>query len=94
MANVITGNPWIIDTVSAVSITAEIFNLWAVRWVSGSTADVATIQQADGIVKWESIGAAANNVEAQTFKRPIKFNGLLVPTLGAGKVYLYVEKLH
>ena len=97
MANDTAGNPYIIDTVTDTAIIAAgtWFKLYAIRWVSASAADAVAVQDAAGIAKWASIAADIYNVEAQTFPddAPLVFNGLKVPTLTAGKVYLYVKSM-
>jgi hypothetical protein len=95
MANVTTGNPFIIDTATATAIIAsDRFQLLAVRWVSGSTGNVCTIQDAAGTTRWESVGEVANFVDDTEFpdELELNFNGLKVPTLDSGKVYLYVKR--
>ena len=96
MANVTTGNPLIIDTLTSTAIlaTSERFQLLAVRWVSGSTADVCSVQDGAGTVRWEAVGNAANFMTDTVFpdEMPLNFNGLKVPTLGSGKVYLYIKR--
>ena len=93
MANVTTGNPYIIDTLTSTAITSDGFFLYALVWSSGSTADAISIQDEDGVVKYESTGSQANHSERMTWPNdyPVLFNGLKVPTLGSGKVYLYVK---
>jgi len=69
MANNAAGNPFIVDTATAISIVGSgtAFNLFAIRWVSGSTGDAISVQDSAGNVKWASVGGAANNVEGQIF---------------------------
>ena len=94
MANVVAGNPFIIDTITATVIYADKFRLSKVIWTSGSTADVANIQDAAGIVRWAGIGGKANDfVQSDFLDEPaIMFNGLKVQTLGVGTLYIYVER--
>ena|SRR3990167_2484500 len=97
MANVTTGNPFVIDTVTETAILAagSIFKLFAVHWTSGSVADAVVVADAAGITKWASVGSVANNHEFNEFPDacPLVFNGLKVATLGAGTVKLYVRQL-
>jgi len=95
MANVTTGNPLLIDTSTATAIlTTDRFELLGVRCVSGTTANICTVQDAAGVTKWESIGNAANFIDESQFDTDLclNFNGLKVPTLDSGKVYLYIKR--
>ena len=93
MANVTTGDPFIIDTATATAIMTNIFDLYAIAWTSGSTADGISIQDENGVVIYASVGNGANYSERFPFpsNHPIFMNGLKVPTLDSGKVYLYVK---
>ena len=97
MANATTGNPIIIDTLTATAIlaTSERFQLLAVQWVSGSTANVCSVQDGAGTVRWEAVGSGANYTLPVIFPSTLSlvFNGLKVPTLDSGKVYLYVKRI-
>ena len=95
MANVTSGDPFIIDTATDTAIFTDDFLLYAIAWTSGSLADAISVQDEDGTVKYSSTGTIANHTEHFAFpsEKPLKFNGLKVPTLGSGKVYLYVKVL-
>ena len=96
MANVTSGNPLIIDTLTATAIMAstEKFKLLAAVWTSGSLANVCSVQDAAGIVKWEVTGSVASACIQTSFTDcDLVFNGLKVPTLDTGKVYLYIKRL-
>ena len=95
MANVTTGNPFIIDTETATAIvaTGNIFEVWGLVWSSGSLDDSVLAAEADGIVKWRAKGAAANARIADHMAQPIKFNGLKVSTLNSGVLYIYVRRI-
>ena len=94
MANVVSSSPFIIDTATDTAIFTDDFQLFAIAWTSGST-DGISIQDKDGVVKYASAGTVAGHSERFTFpsEAPVRFNGLKVPTLGTGKVYLYVKVL-
>lgn len=93
MANDISNSPLVIDTASATAITTRTFTAYMIRWVSGSAAagDLATVQDRNGRVKWASVAAGANYVEeTQWVKKYLIFDGLIVPTLTSGTVYIYI----
>jgi len=95
MANNTAGNPFIIDTATATAILAtDRFQLLSVQWVSGSIADVCSVQDAAGAVKWEVIQSVTNATQSLAFPDELEltFNGLKVPTMATGKVYLYVKR--
>ena len=94
MANVITGNPYILDTVTdtAVSPSGAFHEVYCVRWVSGSLADTILLQDAAGNTKWSASGTTASNVDQTKFDPPIEFNGIKIPTLDTGKVYIYGKR--
>jgi hypothetical protein len=92
MANNITGNPFVLDTVTDSMIpTGTVFDVFAIRWTSGSLADAISLQDAAGAVKWSATGTTASNVDETVFPAglSVQFNGMKIPTLGAGKVYVY-----
>jgi hypothetical protein len=63
-----------------------------IAWTSATIADAASIQDAAGNIKFAGTSAAGPNI-IPFANNPLMFNGLKVPTLGAGKVYLYVKVL-
>lgn len=93
MANDITGNPYILDTATdSVSPTGAFHEIYMVRWTSGSVADAISLQDAAGKVKWSATGTIANNVDYSYFQPALAMNGLKIPTLGSGKVYVYAKR--
>ena len=93
MANVIAGNPYVLDTVTdSVSPALAFHEVYAVRWTSGSLADAISLQDAAGDVKWSATGTIANNVDQTSFNPPLMMNGIKIPTLGSGKVYVYAKR--
>ena len=92
MANDLTNNPWVIDTAAATVLTAMRLRVRGVRWVDATTAGhKATIQNAAGKIVWDSTAAAANNVEGDQISDFGPFpdwDGLIVPTLASGKLYI------
>lgn len=95
MANVTSGDPFIIDTATDTAIFTDDFLVYAIAWTSASVADTILVEDEDGVVKYSSSGTIANHSEHFAFPSgyPLRFNGLKVPTLSAGKVYLYVKVL-
>ena len=95
MANVISGNPFIIDTATDTAIFTDDFMLYAIAWTSASIGHGISVQDEDGVVRYASVAGIDNYAENFPFPSdyPLRFNGLKVPTLGGGKVYLYVKVL-
>jgi len=95
MANATSGNPIIIDTVTAVSIItiSNDFHVYKIALVSGSTDELVTVKDGNGNVVWEIVGDATNfNAETNFPGRGFLFNGLQVTALVTGKVYLYTHE--
>lgn len=94
MSNIITGNPLVIDTASGSVITSRTFTVSKIRWVSksASAADDVDIQNGAGTSKWVSVASGANYVEETHFDPDarIRLEGLTVPTLDSGTLYIYV----
>ena len=93
MANDITFNPIIVDTASSTAVTTKTFVAIMLRWVGATTAGhTASVQDTNGKVRWASEATGANYVEETHFDgKPMIFEGLKVPTLGSGTVYIYVS---
>lgn len=94
MANNIQNNPLIIDTAGAGTLISTPFRIKKVRWVGGTTAGhEATITDQNGTVFWTSVAVGVNYVEETDFSTMDRartvLNGLKVPTLGSGKLYIY-----
>ncbi len=101
MGNIITNNPWIIDTASATavvdSVTAtqiatDLIRISKIRWEDGNVAGgEAIVQDKNGVEFWkatiENITDAPRETEFQGQSGNI--NGMIVPTLAAGKLYIY-----
>lgn len=95
MANDYSGSTWVIDTAAASELTAAVFGkrtviyLKQIRWVGGTTAGhVASVTDGDSDQVWYSVAAGANNVESDMVERWV--DGLIVPTLGSGKLYISI----
>lgn len=78
----------------AILASTERFQAYGFQWVSGSTGNVCTVQDAAGVTRWEAVAAATNAVVAFTLpdECELNFNGLKVPNLDSGKVYIYVKR--
>lgn len=95
MANDITGNPFVIDTVTdSITPTGTFHEVYAVVWASGSLADVVSLQNQAGNVKFSTSGTVANAHTEFTVPtdRPILFNGMKCPSLTSGKLYVYQKQ--
>jgi hypothetical protein len=89
MANDLTSNPWVIDTPGAGVISDLKLYVKGVRWIEATTAGhIAEIQDKNGKTKWRSVASAANYVEADMIENIVKWDGIKVPTLGSGKLYI------
>lgn len=96
MSNVITGNPLVIDTAASTTVTDYTFTVWAIRWVGGTTAGhTISVQDKNGNVKYASVATGANYVEESHLVSPknesLIFDGLKVPTIGSGIIYIYTD---
>ena len=94
MANDLTGNPLKIDTADPGAIITTDIKISKIRWVGATTAGhQAVVHDQNSNLFWESICPGDNYVEESDFtttnqnKRTI--HGLIVPTLGSGKLYIY-----
>lgn len=91
MANNISNRPMIIDTPSGSILFAQIFRVRGIRWVGATTAGhlVQVTDQAD-LIKWASVAAGANQVESDFVADEKMWNGLKVPTLQSGVLYIEI----
>lgn len=94
MANSFADNPFVIDTVSAVSAVAvgSFLEVYKILWASGSTADTAIVQDAAGVLKWSSTNPLVGTNVESSFNPPLVMNGVLVPTLTSGRIFMYVKR--
>lgn len=92
MSNIVTGNPLIIDTAAGTAVTSYVFTATKIRWVGATTAGhTVTIQDKGGAVKFAAAAATTNYDESESFDPPLIFDGLIVPTLSSGTVYIYIS---
>lgn len=90
MANDVTGVPLIIDTAGSSTLTDYTFTATKIRWVGATTAGhTVSVQNKNGVVKFAGEATGANYSESEHFDPPLIFEGLKVPTLGSGKIYIY-----
>ena len=91
MANSLTANPWVVDTAAAGAILTDWANLRSIQWEGATTAGhEAVVQDQSGRVIWRRIAQGTNqNFDTEfegRFGRQV--NGLIVPTLGSGTLYI------
>jgi len=100
MANVITGNPLILDT-AADNIFAPGAKLWVskIRWRPTNVSETCRVEDGNEVEKWTAtttdIGTANNAIlpEPETsFDPPLLFDGLSLGTLTAGTCYIYLAR--
>jgi len=95
MANDLTGNPWKVDTATAVSAAASgvYFDVYDLVLTSISASGTVLVQDVAGVLKYEAAyGANIPDHIHDHFDPPIRFNGLTVPTLTSGTLKLYVRR--
>jgi hypothetical protein len=94
MANNLTGNPWLIDTVTAGSLCpGQTIHIKTVRWEEATTAGhIAELQDDSGAVVWRSIASGANFVEAELIENKVNLGngrgGLRASVLGSGRLLI------
>jgi len=95
MANSVGGNPWKIDTATAVSAIAgsRVFQIYDIILTSASASGATVVQDIDGNIKWEWSGDAVVYNVHDHFDPPITINGLTVPTLTSGTLKIYVKQM-
>lgn len=92
MSNDITNNPLVVDTAGATAITTVTFVATKVRWVGATTAGhTVSVQNNSGIAKFAGEATGANYTESEHFDPPLIFEGLKVPTLASGVIYIYCQ---
>ncbi len=92
MGNDLTKNPWLVDTAASTVLSADALRIRGVRWVGATTAGhAATITDKNARIVWTSVATGANYVESDminTGDRGWDWDGLAVPTLASGKLYI------
>ena len=94
MSNSLVGNIWHVDTASATPIIAA--GTWKdirrIQWIGGTTAGhECVVTDTDGRVLFRRLAAAVNSNFEMTFEGRFgqTCNGLIVPTLASGVVYIH-----
>lgn len=92
MANNFTSNPWIIDTPAVTILCRDLLRVKGIRWIGATTAaHQAICTDQNGKVKWEGVATGVNNSEGDDVSAPLQganWDGLIVPTLGSGRLYI------
>ena len=91
MANNLGANPFIIDTPGAGVLYSRVIDVVLIRWISPGAAagHQVLIQDQNGVNKWETVAPGANYAEADHIDLLDPWNGLIVPTLSSGRLYIY-----
>lgn len=90
MANNTAGNPFVIDTPTACGLYTGRFRLYNIYWASATAADTLVVQDGAGTQRFSCLGTQPPY--APGGDDGVVFNGLIIPTLTAGTVYLTVER--
>jgi hypothetical protein len=89
MANSVASRPIIIDTPGATVLISDVIRVWGIRWVGGTTAGhLAEVRDSNDNVKWSAVATGPNYVESDLIADEKLWNGLKVPTLQSGKLYI------
>lgn len=95
MSNNLTANPISLDTAGSTVLLQQAFTVKAIIWYApaASAGSTVSLQDKDGNVIWPSVASGANyKEESKWFEHPLLFNGLKMPTLDSGTIYLYWVK--
>ena len=91
MANSLTKNPWTVDTASATAILSDWADVRSFQWIGATQANhELVVQDKDGRVLWRRLSQGANQDFETQFEGRFgqRVNGLLVPTIGSGTLYI------
>ena len=101
MANVLTQNPIIVDTLSAAALITQPLRVKKIRWVpaaTGAVDDEVIVKNKHGAVMWRNlitdIGTVGQVLEAvESDFEDFVIDGLLVDTLtsSSGSLFIYVN---
>lgn len=91
MANRAKSGVICLDTASPTPFTSNNVFIRRMKWVSpvATAGDRAVLQDAAGNSIWEGV-AVGTQYDTGTFELNVRVQGILVPTLGSGTIYLYV----
>lgn len=90
MSNVITANPLKIDTAAGTKIISGQFTPTLVLWVGATATNDLTIQDGAGVTKM--VAKAVTATDVLPFPPRFPMQGLIVPTLGSGTIYIYFKE--
>jgi hypothetical protein len=81
----------VIDTAGATVLTNRVMDVYLIRWVSPSAVagHAVLITDTNDVPKWETCANGGNYVEADHIGLNEAWQGLKVPTLSSGKLYIY-----
>ena len=91
MPNSLTQNPWVVDTASATAILTSWAEVRSIQWIGAtSSGHEAVVQDQGGRVFWRRLSQGSNQNFETEFqgKNGRLVNGLLVPTLTSGTLYI------
>lgn len=94
-ANDLTGNPLILDTAASTVITTGSYRVTSIVWACGTAcaaADLLLLKNQAGAVVVDLVASAINTNYTITFPAPLSVSGLILTTIGHGKVYLYYDR--
>lgn len=93
MANDLTKNPWVIDTVGATSQFIGPVYINSMRWVPTAAGDDITVTDKNGNTIWTVTNALTGGV-AGTLSIDLRdqppYQGFIVSAMGGGTLYVYV----
>lgn len=94
MANSLVGNVWRVDTASATPILAAgtYRDIRRIEWIGGTTAGhECKVTDTDAREIFHRFAQAANQNWSQSYEGRFgqTVNGIIVPTLTSGTVYIY-----
>ncbi len=93
-SNDLTSNPLIIDTAASTVITSARYDVTAMVWDCGSAcaqADILTLKNAAGnvVVNMTGLATTVQSTYGMIWPTPFRIQGLIMTTLGHGKLYIY-----
>lgn len=90
MANVLTANPWVVDTASATAVFSSEIKVRHMEFVAYAAAtDKVIVTDKNGILVWQGDGNA--DLESERSGNIGWVNGLIVSTLTSGKLLVYID---
>ena len=86
--NLLNQNPFVIDTPSSAVLTTEPLRIHTIRWIGGSVTSRAALTDRFGHPFWESLSSSPFDRD-ETRLKPVLIQGLRVPVLTRGILYIY-----